>query len=767
MKQYHGLLKLKFLIILFGCILNFDSYGAHIVGGQMIYTCVEDGDPNDDVVRFEIRCTVYRDRFSGGAVFDDDANFGVYRRSGPNDWAFVREVSSLNFQDRDTIPFDDNNPCVEIPSGIGVEEASYVFSLNLDIINTDYMISYQRCCRNGTINNIVDPGDTGAAFNVVITPQAQLSCDNSPTFDEFPPIFICQDQNLNVDHSATDIDGDVLVYSFCAPSTAGGSEGVGVGATSCLGVTPSPAICTPPYAPVVFIDPDGTVGGLTAATPLAGDPVVTINPNTGFITGVPKDLGQYVVGVCVQQFRGGVLIGEMIRDFQFNVVECDPTVIANLEADEIRGDKEFYFKLCGETELDITNLSVKIEKIVSYQWIMDLGGGILDTVTTRDASFTFPGEGQYTGTMLLNEGFECADTAQIIVDVFPETVPDFSFVYDTCVAGPVEFTDLSTTLSSGIISYEWDFGEGTPDATALISNPSYTYPTPGDKLVTLTIQDVNTCEHSLTQELNYFPVAETLIAQPSSFIGCTPATLRFDNLSAPINEDYLTLWDFGDGNTSTELSPTHLYETEGTFTVSLEVISPIGCENSRTFPNIVSIKPSPTADFDCSPEEFNALNNDLFLTDQSLLAERLQWIVPGVGTSMELNPSFSLPDTGIYEVIQIAFHESGCPDTMIKIIDISPLNALFFPNAFTPNNDGKNDTFKPEGIIQGSSDYQLVVWNRWGEVIFTSNDVYSGWNGSKNNTGDPSPVGTYIYTYTYMSSRGETESGEGKIILLR
>jgi len=747
--------------------MSFNSYAAHIVGGQMIYTCIEDDDLNDDVVRFEMVCTVYRDRFSGGAVFDDDADFGVFRRTGPDSWEHVRTVFDLTFQDRDTIPFNDNNPCVDIPDGIGVEKASYIFQLTLDVIDSEYMVSYQRCCRNETINNLILPGETGAAFNVIISPEAQRTCDNSPDFDEFPPIFICQNQNLNVDHSATDVDGDDLVYSFCAPLTAGGDNGIGTGSIACDGVTPNPVDCPPPFDAVAFNDPVGTAGGFTILTPLAGDPVVSINPTTGFITGIPQNLGQYVVGVCVQQFRDGVLIGEIVRDFQFNVVECDPTVIANMEADEIIGVKEFYFKLCGENELDITNLSVKLDKIVSYQWIMDLGAGIFDTVTTRDASFVFPEEGQYTGTLLLNEGFDCADTASLLIDVFPPTVPDFSFTYDTCIAGPVVFENLSTTQSNGIVIYDWDFGEGIPEAVSSLENPEFTYPTPGIKPVTLTVVDVNACEHTITKNVEYYPVAETLIAIPNSFVGCTPAALTFNNLSEPINEEYTILWDFGDGNTSSELSPIHLYENEGIYTVNLEVTSPIGCYNDRNFPNLIRVKPSPVADFDCSPEEFNSLNNDIFLTDQSLLAERLQWIIPGVGTSDELNPMFSLPDTGVYEINLIAIHESGCPDTMTKFIDVIPLNTLFFPNAFTPNNDGKNDTFKPEGLIEGYSEFELNIWNRWGEMIYTSPDIYQGWNGSKNNVGDPSPIGTYVYTYSYISGRGENETGEGKIILLR
>lgn len=764
--------KFLFQALMTACVMLIactDGFTAHIVGGQMTYECI-DADPTDNTVVFEIRTTVFRDLFSGGAQPDDDADFGVYEEVSPGNWQWVGSQIDLNFVDRNDIPFEDSNPCVEIPDNVGTERFSYVFNIALPVSTNNYMIVYQRCCRNSTINNIQFPGDTGAAMFVEITPQAQSTCDNSPQFNELPPIFICQNQFLEVDHSASDIEGDVLRYSFCAPKTAGGTDGSGGpnsgSATACTGVTPMPQFCPPPFQDVTFLDPIGTAGGLTWQTPLAGNPVVTIDPNTGIISGVPEQIGQFVVGVCVQAFRNGQLIAEINRDFQFNVVECDPVVIASLDGGEIVGPQEYLFTLCGENELDIRNTSVQLDRIETYEWAVDING-IIDTITDRDASFVFPTIGSYSGTMVLNGGFECADTAFLTIDVFPGTEAAFEFDFDTCVPGPVNFVDLSMSESAGIVLYDWDFGEPDLDTASTVQNPSFEYPTPGFKDVSLIVTDVNNCTAEITQELPYFPVAETLIAAPSSFVGCVPAAITFDNLSDPIDSTYTTIWSFGDGNTSTELSPTHLYETEGIFTVSLEVISPIGCENDRTFSGLIEVRPSPIADFDCTPEEFNPIENEIFLTDQSTFAERLQWIIPGVGTSDELNPTFSFPDTGLFQVNLIAIHASGCPDTMSKTIDVIPLTTIFFPNAFTPNNDGKNDDFKPVGINQGFAEYELNVWNRWGELIYQTDDFFQGWNGTKNNAGVESPEGTYIYTFTYVSSRGEQVDGQGKIILLR
>ncbi len=749
---------LRHLILIPLVILLFvvDNYGAHIVGGQLVYTC-QDTDLTDNEVTYLMECTIYRDLFSTGATFDEDVDFGVFRFNGTS-WIHVENVGVEGFEDQATIDFDESNPCVEIPPNVGVEEATYRFLLTLEKIDEPYLIVYQRCCRNSTITNVINPGDQGAAVHVTISPEAQDICNSSPKFLDFPPIFICQDEDLFVSQAASDIDGHTLRYSFCAPLTAGGTDGLTNAdaflATSCTGVTPNPANCPPPYNQIPFAAP------FTATAPLGAG--ISINQNTGLITGVPDMIGQYVVGICVEEFIGNVKIGEIIRDFQFNVVECNPLVDASMVADSLLGPKSYLHILCGETEIDFENTSVREDKIISYDWIMEING-VFDTVTTRDASYAFPGPGSYTGLLLLNKETDCADSAFIRVDVFPETLADYSFDYDTCVAGPITFTDLSTTMSTGIVSYDWNFGEGIDS----VASPSFEYPTPGFKDVSLIITDVNGCTSERIQTIRYQPVPETLIAVPSSFVGCAPANVLFDNLSIPIDSTYTIVWDFGDGSFSDEVSPTNLYENEGVYSVRLEVTSPIGCYADRDFPNLITIKAAPEAAFDCSTDELNSLESEIQLFDRSIDAERLQWIIPGVGVSEEEDPIFTLPDTGMYEISLIAIHESGCPDTLKKLVDVVPLNNIFFPNAFTPNNDGKNDDFKAVGFIEGLTEYSMTIWNRWGETIFSTDDFYQGWNGQKNNTGQLSPEGAYVYTYSYTDGRGGEVQGEGKILLLR
>jgi len=159
---------------------------------------------------------------------------------------------------------DINNPCLILPSNVCVEQGLYVFnlsdfnigSINLPLSTDSYYIIYQRCCRNNSINNIIAPGETGATFYVEITPEAQALCNNTPTFNEFPPIVICVNEQLTFDHSATDVDGDLLVYELCSPLKGGGTAGWQTpgNADDFDGTNPNPD-APPPYDNVTFISP--------------------------------------------------------------------------------------------------------------------------------------------------------------------------------------------------------------------------------------------------------------------------------------------------------------------------------------------------------------------------------------------------------------------------------------------------------------------------------------------------------------------------------
>ncbi|MBK8554847.1 MAG: gliding motility-associated C-terminal domain-containing protein [Lewinellaceae bacterium] len=701
---------------------------------------------------------MYRDCFGGGADFDSPANIAIYRGSVNN--ATLYATFPVDYLTKQRL-IPDTPACVAKVPNICVEEAVYIFTENLPVSNQSYFVVYQRCCRNITISNILNPGDIGATFQIEITPAAQMVCNNSPTFNNFPPIIICKDFPLDFDHSASDPDGDQLVYRFCAPLQGGGPILAPTSALqSCFGAAPSPP-CAPPYDEVPFILP-----AYSPSNPMGGSPVVNINSTTGLITGTPNLLGQFVVGVCVEEYRNGVLLSVVRRDFQFNVTDCSPTVLANISSDSIAGPQRFVVSSCGQNSVTFINQSVQQQFIESFRWSFDLNGTPYSDSTNWNATVNFPDTGSYNGALYLNPGTVCADTAYIAVNIFPAITADFSFVYDTCVAGPVDFTDLSFG-DGGVNRWSWNFG--VSGGSSMLQNPSYLYPIPGNHDVQLRVYDKNRCSAQKTKTINWFPVPPLIIIEPDKFIGCVPDSIFFNNLSTPIDSTYHIVWDFGDGTTQENvISPTHEYTQPGLYDVSVSITSPIGCYTTDTFPRLIRGEPAPIANFSYLPDTLlSNLNNEVQFTDLSFNAFRWNWMFDKFGTSTQQNPNFTFPDTGLVKVRLLVTHESGCKDSLTRYLDFVPDFRWFMPNAFTPNGDGQNDEFYGTGLLEGVTDFNMSIWNRWGENVFETQDPNTGWNGRDQNNGKLSPAGVYVYLVTFTSPRGKPLEFKGFATLIR
>lgn len=713
---------------------------AHIIGGEITYECL-----GNDSYQFTMR--IYRDCDSGGALFDAPGNsvgaatITIFRGSSEFDRL------SLGAPDIREIPPDFENPCLILPPNVCVEEGVYVFNAILPQSADNYTISYQRCCRNESITNLIDPGASGATYTVEVTAESQAQCNNSPVFNNFPPIIICSNQPLNFDHSASDADGDQLVYELCTPFLGGGRDGSGGPGSgdpnSPTGVAPNPDL-PPPYDPVVFVQPT-----YSAIAPLAGDPIVTIDPVTGIITGTPTIIGQFVVGVCVREFRNGVLLSTVQRDFQFNVASCEPFVSADIREDEIINGNEYVVNSCGNNTVEFINQSTQEEFIDVVNWSFDINGSV-QTVDTWDATITFPSEGTYEGQLILNPGTTCGDTANIFVNVYPDITADFTYDYDTCVAGAVNFFDQSFTGAGEIIDWSWDFDDG---GTSIETNPEFLYDAPGTKQVALTVRDTNDCEETVIEPIYWVPAPAEIIVAPNIFVGCNPQTVFFDNLSSPIDETYDILWDFGDGTTGTEISPEHVYEEPGIYSVTVDIVSPIGCAIGAAFPNWITVREAPEAGFDYTPDNPTNLQPDVSFIDESKRAKFWDWSFDVEGFSTEQNPVYMFPDTGFQEVIQIVTHENGCQDSALILIDVEPIVTYFLPNAFTPNSDSVNDIFIGNGVYEGMTEFEMTIWNRWGEKVFETDDPNEGWNGQKNNVGQMSPNGVYVVLVRYLTPR--------------
>jgi len=136
---------------------------------------------------------------------------------------------------------------------------------------------------------------------------------------------------------------------------------------------------------------------------------------------------------------------------------------------------------------------------------------------------------------------------------------------------------------------------------------------------------------------------------------------------------------------------------------------------------------------------------------------------------VEFSPSHTYRDTGRYDVTLAVTDDVGCVDTLTKEIYIAPFIDLQYPNAFTPNGDDKNDLFlaKGSGEINLVSDFRMLIFDRWGKVVFESSDPAEGWNGRLQNNGSLLPFGVYSYLATYDIPVFGTQERRGVATLIR
>jgi gliding motility-associated-like protein len=744
-----------FILFLFPSLVE----AKHIIGGDITYECL--GEVSPGVKRWRFTMHIYRDCYGNGADFDKPAEFAVYKGSVNNNSLY----STFSISDYDfTKLIPDTPQCVtKIPS-VCVEEAAYSFETILPVLtNESYFIVYQRCCRNNSITNLINPGDVGATYTIELKPAAMAGNNNSPKYLNFPPIIICNNLPLIFNHSAVDADGDILVYSFCQALTGGGNITVQPELFTCIGAKPTPS-CPPPFDFVPYALPT-----YNSNNPVGGNPQVTINSATGMITGTPNIIGQFVVAVCVQEYRNGQLLSTVQREFQFNVADCTPDIDAKLSADSLTIKAEDYtIKSCGDKTIFFENKTTEASNVKEVEWRFEINGTtVSDKVNKWFTAFTFPDTGLYNGMLLINQSSGgCSDTAFIHVRIFPPINASFSYDYDTCIAGPVTFTDHSTGEA---VLNQWKWNFGIPGSASSQQNPAYLYPVPGDHPVKLKVSDMNQCSDDTTQVIHWFPAPPIIIIQPSSFLGCVPADIFFDNLSTPIDNRYNIVWYFGDGDTMHNvISPTHLYDVEGVYDVRVEITSPIGCYVDADFPNLIRVEPSPTAAFTCDPDsDLSNFNNTVHFIDQSIGAEHWNWQLGTHTTSLEQSPTHTFLDTGTVFIRLIVTHPAGCKDSITKELDFRPEITWYMPNAFSPNGDGTNDDFFGKGFLNGVINFKMSIWNRWGELVFETSNPNDKWNGEKRNSGGMSPEGVYVYVVSFTGPRGEAKTYKGFATLVR
>ena len=381
----------------------------------------------------------------------------------------------------------------------------------------------------------------------------------------------------------------------------------------------------------------------------------------------------------------------------------------------------------------------------SYQWspaiaLNTTSGGTVVANPVADQVYTVTGSAQ-----------GCSSTASTQVHVTPLPVITVQPVTAVCSGTTV------TLQAQGATTYTW-----SPTAGLLNTSGASVQARP-DVTTYYTVTGTSLgCSSSASIFLEVFPTPVVNFL-PNPVSGCAPLQVRFFDLStAEAGSHYQ--WTYN-GITDTSRHPELSFPDAGTYSVRLEVTTPHGC-SSYFEAEAVTVDPLPVADFNVSTEETTILTPVIRLTDASSDASAWAWdFGDAAGISSDQDPVYTYADTGTYVIRLIALSPHGCRDTAYARVRVNEDYALYVPNTFTPNGDGKNELFYAYGI--GVHAFELLVFDRWGKVIFRSDSLQQGWNGNYQGGESLCPEGVYVYKIRAQDPKGEWREASGNVNLIR
>lgn len=548
--------QIKILMFICAAVLSFSAqkaYATHLVGGGITYKCLG---ASQGGISYRITVEIYQDCFNG--IADARAeDIPAFIRITGNNGGFDRVDSIANFNggslDSALVDRNFSNSCVNNPPAVCLKRLTFSKTYILPVNSSGFTVMYVRCCRNEAILNLKNPGQVGATYVCNIPGGAEASCNNSAYFKNYPPQIICVNNPLVYDHSARDDDGDSVSYELCDAYPGG----------TTTGPKPIPTGKLPNPISVVGNNPPsfGYTGGFSAQKPMAGNPVIAIDPETGMITGTPNLQGRFVVSVCAHEWRNGVRINTVRREFQFTVTNCSKKVIADIP--QFSEEYNTYIVSCKSKTVKFINRS---SGGFDYNWTFGTGSSSTDFEPT----YTYPDTGVYTVKLIVNKGSTCPDSISRFVKVYPDYDAEYEYDGLRCPNAEIDFTDLSTATYGPINKWEWDFGDGN---TSDQQNPKHRYAVGGDYNVRLISSSIKGCRDTSVISL---PIERFIPFAGNDTIIVKGEYINFNATGGSIFE-----WTpFNYLNTTTAPNPRGYYPDTGITGYNVYIKSPYGCEGT-------------------------------------------------------------------------------------------------------------------------------------------------------------------------------------------
>lgn len=421
---------------------------------------------------------------------------------------------------------------------------------------------------------------------------------------------------------------------------------------------------------------------------------------------------------------------------------------------------------CAPLKVDFIDT---VANAVTYYWYFGDGSSpnpVITTVPTTSHTYNLPGF--YQVMLIAEDSTTCniRDTAYLHIKAgsLPATL-DFNPVkLSPCDSLKFRFDNLSSsTRPFTNTSFIWDFGDNSPTITAGSASVFHSYSSPGTYTVKLTLVDTAYCNapDTLKKTISIAPLVVAQFETPPT--GCIPYTAKFTNTSIA-GQSFI--WDFGDGTTSTAMNPVHTYTAAGPYTITLIANDPNTCNLADTTSATITVFPNPTSNFTFSPDPPVENTPTSFNNLASPDAVKFKWLF-GDGDSLLTNSRLQVKHqynaTGTYNACLIAINSAGCADTLCQDVKAVVAALVDVPNAFTPNRGDANSVVYVRGF--GITKIRFIIWNRWGQKVFETNDKNIGWDGKYK--GVIQPMDVYAYTLDVEFFDGTKTIKKGDITLIR
>lgn len=374
---------------------------------------------------------------------------------------------------------------------------------------------------------------------------------------------------------------------------------------------------------------------------------------------------------------------------------------------------------CSPATICTNNLTTGAQQ---YAW--DFGNGFTSNYEVACYQFENTGNSpqEYMISLIAENEFGCTDEAQQQLTILPQ--PLLSFVLSSEESCLMMQTITAEVESQNAVAYDW-FADGL--LTSQASNPAFQFDEVGVHEILAQAYNSFGCTDTYEQEYTIHPTP-VIDIMPEVFSGCAPLTVAFENST---EHGHQWAWTFSNGSNSPMEFPVITFQDPGKYDVQLIATSEFGCQAVAYFEEMIEVFPVPVADFTMDPDDDIIYDLDIAFTNASSGADIYYWNFGDGFTDRAIDPVHHYNTGGYYIVTLLAENEYGCSSEMQKPVNIDNTFYMWMPNSFTPDDDGLNDVLMPEFSSKLEIErYHFVVMNRWGEVIFETNDPETGWIGN-------------------------------------